>query len=210
MLAQQNLCIDEQMRPLGSDSLVHPSDWLTVYDAGKAGGVLYVVILVMAVSRSHILCHIALLCLPMVLSCHSHADLVEKTACHIVSCKLDTYYLATQHRHCGQVTSAGAAEMVAVSTILSYDLYRGYFRPRAKGMLCWQPSWPLSIYCVHVGTLRPGTLSALGGRPCDSRLNALAGPEMLLVSRICVVIFGFAMGGLAILFDNVGVSLNYM
>lgn len=37
-----------------------------------------------------------------------------------------------------------------------------------------------------------------------------AGPEMLLVSRVCVVVFGFAMGGLAILFDNVGVSLNYV
>lgn len=95
-----------------NEGLVPPAAALELW--GKAGGVLYVVILVMA------------------------------------------------------VTSAGAAEMVAVSTILSYDLYRGYFRPRAKG------------------------------------------PEMLLVSRICVVIFGFAMGGLAILFDNVGVSLNYI
>ncbi|KAK9785769.1 hypothetical protein WJX73_001272 [Symbiochloris irregularis] len=66
------------------------------------------------------------------------------------------------------VTSAGAAEMIAVSTILSYDLYRGYFRPKAQG------------------------------------------PEMLLVSRIFVVLFGFAMGGLAILFNHVGISLNYI
>lgn len=33
-----------------------------------------------------------------------------------------------------QVTSAGAAEMIAVSTILSYDLYKGYFRRNAQGM----------------------------------------------------------------------------
>ncbi|KAK9810614.1 hypothetical protein WJX73_004522 [Symbiochloris irregularis] len=65
------------------------------------------------------------------------------------------------------VTSAGAAEMVAVSTILSYDVYRTYIRRRAKG------------------------------------------PEMLLVSRISMVIFGAVIAGVSICFNYVGISLNY-
>ena len=109
-----------------------------------------------------------------------------------------------------QVTSAGAAEMIAVSTILSYDLYRGYIRREAQGPNLCSCLGPSSQHhhkaCMH--TLFLHHMQVDTGLVDDAVMGP--GPEVLLISRVCVVLFGFAMGGLAILFDNVGISLNYV
>ena len=66
------------------------------------------------------------------------------------------------------VTSAGSAELVAVSSILTYDIYRTYKKPSATGR------------------------------------------ELMNVSRLSIVIFGFGMGVLALVLFELGVSLQYV
>lgn len=66
------------------------------------------------------------------------------------------------------VTSAGSAELVAVSSILTYDIYRTYKKPSATGR------------------------------------------ELMNVSRLSIVIFGFGMGVFALVLFELGVSLQYV
>ncbi len=66
------------------------------------------------------------------------------------------------------VTSCGSAELIAVSSLLTYDVYRTYFHPQASS------------------------------------------DEILKVSRLCVVGFGLAMGGLAALLQVAGLELGYV
>ena len=46
------------------------------------------------------------------------------------------------------VTSAGSAELVAVSSLFTYDLYKTYINKNANGALCHQPSLGTSSLIV--------------------------------------------------------------
>lgn len=66
------------------------------------------------------------------------------------------------------VTSAGSAELIAVSSIITYDIYRTYKNPNATGK------------------------------------------QLLRVSRMSIVGFGFGMGGLAVVLLHMGLSLGFV
>jgi SSS family transporter len=66
------------------------------------------------------------------------------------------------------IVSTGSAESIAVSSLVSYDIYREYFNPEATGA------------------------------------------QILLVSRIVIVVFGLLMGGLSILLDVMGLNLGWV
>lgn len=66
------------------------------------------------------------------------------------------------------ITSSGSAEMVAVSSVLTYDVYLPFWRKNAKGK------------------------------------------EILLVSRILVVLFGLLMGVISIIFYKANIDLNFL
>ena len=50
------------------------------------------------------------------------------------------------------VTSAGSAELVAVSSLFTYDIYRTYINPKATGALT-QPA--MSAQCSHADAYSP-------------------------------------------------------
>ena len=66
------------------------------------------------------------------------------------------------------IVSTGSAESIAVSSLVSYDIYREYFNPEATG------------------------------------------EQILKVSRIVIVVFGLAMGGLSVLLDWLGLNLGWV
>lgn len=66
------------------------------------------------------------------------------------------------------VTSAFSAELIAASSLLTYDVYRSYIKPNATG------------------------------------------DQIVKVSHINIVIFGIAMGVIAIILNQIGVSLGYL
>jgi len=65
------------------------------------------------------------------------------------------------------VTSAGSCELVGVSVITTYDIYRTYIRPNASGK------------------------------------------RITLFSRITIVVYGFLMAAIGILWNHIGINLNW-
>lgn len=66
------------------------------------------------------------------------------------------------------VTSATSAEIVAVSSIGAYDVYKRYFNPKATGQ------------------------------------------QILVVDRICIVLYGVMMGLMGLIFYFIGISMGYL
>eukprot|EP00178_Gracilaria_changii_P014320 TRINITY_DN40431_c0_g1_i1.p1 TRINITY_DN40431_c0_g1~~TRINITY_DN40431_c0_g1_i1.p1 ORF type:complete len:683 (-),score=107.90 TRINITY_DN40431_c0_g1_i1:54-2102(-) len=66
------------------------------------------------------------------------------------------------------VTSTGAAEQIAVSSLVAYDVYRTYINPNATGK------------------------------------------QIIIVSRVAILVFGLLMGVLGIALNAIGVSLNFL
>ena len=66
------------------------------------------------------------------------------------------------------VTSTGSAEQLAVSSLISYDVYKGYYNKKATGK------------------------------------------DVIAVSRITVVVYGFFMGFLAVALFRAGLSLDFV
>ena len=66
------------------------------------------------------------------------------------------------------IVSTGSAESIAVSSIVSYDIYREYFNPDATGK------------------------------------------QILMVSRVVIVVFGLVMGGLAVILDVLKLNLGWV
>lgn len=99
------------------------------------------------------------------------------------------------------VTSCGSAELIAVSSLLTYDVYHTYLNPTASGEQVRPTQTNLSCLCIKRGVVQ--LIHTL-----TRTRTYFSKKKILRVSRRCVVLFGLAMGGLAVLLEAVGLQLG--
>ena len=118
------------------------------------------------------------------------------------------------------VTSAGSAELVAVSSLFTYDLYKTYINKNANGAPYKLPSvstcplgaadrqhWSRLLHTHPCGCIcrllrRPSCLSGTHG------LDACAGKTIVRMSQYIIVAFGCFMGVMAIILLEIGLNLG--
>ena len=105
------------------------------------------------------------------------------------------------------VSCAGSAELIAVSSLFTYDIYR-----------CAPDPCPSLLTDLRTQCTCPAAPALSAQKPdvgavirCRTYIKPNCSPkETILVSRICVVAFGCLMGILAVLLNVAGVSLGWV